>query len=89
MIDAFKTAGNSPPSTTNCRSKSPSTNLTAPSARLMRINTAAQYAACTTWFIRSLLWSGALPYIKLGKRFCIDQRDLDAYLDSVKTGGTR
>jgi excisionase family DNA binding protein len=52
--------------------------------RLLRIQQAAEYLSATPWFIRSLIWSRAIPFLQLGKRHLIDVRDLDAYVDSQK-----
>jgi len=57
-----------------------------PAPRLPRIAEAARYLSATTWFIRSLIWSHSIPFLQLGKRHLIDVRDLDAYIDSQKTG---
>jgi len=57
-----------------------------PVPRLLRISEAARYLSTTTWFIRSLIWSHSIPFLQLGKRHLIDVQDLDAYVDSQKTG---
>jgi len=52
--------------------------------RLFCIKDAAQYLGTTPWAIRSLIWSGKLKHIRLGKRFLIDRRDLDAFIETQK-----
>ncbi len=54
--------------------------------RLLRIPEAAHYLSATPWFIRSKLWAGEIPFLRLGKRFLIDRADLDSFIDRQKTG---
>jgi excisionase family DNA binding protein len=51
-----------------------------PPAILVSIPTAAIILGTTKWAIRRLLWSSAIPFIKIGKRFLIDPDDLRAYV---------
>lgn len=52
--------------------------------RLLNIASAASYLSATPWFIRSQIWSGSLPYLKLGKRYLFDRADLDAFITRQK-----
>jgi excisionase family DNA binding protein len=52
--------------------------------RGMGVLTAAQYLGVTSSFIRSQIWSGALPAMMLGKRHIIDRVDLDSFLERQK-----
>lgn len=52
--------------------------------RLLTIQAAAHYLSTTAWAIRSLIWSREVPFLRLGKRFLLDVRDLDAYVDRSK-----
>ena len=52
--------------------------------RLLRIKQAAEYLSVTPWFVRSLIWSRAIPFLLLGKRHLIDRADLDTYVDRMK-----
>ena len=52
--------------------------------RLLRIKEAAAYYGATVWFIRSLVWSRAVPHVVFGKRILLDRADLDRYLESQK-----
>ncbi len=54
--------------------------------RLLRIAEAAAYLGATPWFVRSLIWSKAIPYVPCGKRYLIDRQDLDAYIEFAKVG---
>jgi excisionase family DNA binding protein len=53
--------------------------------RYLRIAEAAQYLGATPWFIRSLIWAKAIPFIPMGKRFLLDRDDLDTYATNQKT----
>lgn len=52
--------------------------------RLLTIQAAAEYLSTTPWAIRSLLWGREVPFLRLGKRFLLDVRDLDAWIDRNK-----
>jgi hypothetical protein len=53
---------------------------------LLDIKAAARALSSTVWAVRSLLWSGDVPYIKIGRRFLIDPADLRAYIAREKGG---
>jgi excisionase family DNA binding protein len=55
--------------------------------RLLRVSEAARYLGATVWFVRSMVWSDAVPHLRLGKRILFDQHDLDDYIAREKTGG--
>jgi excisionase family DNA binding protein len=59
-----------------------STNPVIP--RLLRIQEAATYVGSTPWFIRSIIWSREIPFVKLGKRLLLDRCDLDHFVESQK-----
>jgi excisionase family DNA binding protein len=52
--------------------------------RLFTLNEAGAYIGLSHWRVRSLIYSGQLPYVRLGRRILIDLRDLDALIDSKK-----
>jgi excisionase family DNA binding protein len=52
--------------------------------RGLRVAEAAQYAGATVSLMRTLISTGAVPAIRLGKRDVILRDDLDAYLDSLR-----
>ncbi|MFB3917245.1 MAG: helix-turn-helix domain-containing protein [Terriglobales bacterium] len=54
--------------------------------RLIGIKDAAKYLGCTIWAARSLAWSRAVPSLKIGHRVLFDRADLDAYVETQKTG---
>jgi excisionase family DNA binding protein len=57
---------------------------TSVSPRLYRLPDAARYLSTSVWEIRKRIREGELPKIKIGKRFLLDRRDLDAYIESLK-----
>jgi excisionase family DNA binding protein len=65
-----------------CRSLQPQEDANGP--RLLRILEAARYLSSTPWFVRTLIWTKEIPYVRAGKRHLVDRRDLDAYIESVK-----
>ena len=52
--------------------------------RLLTLNEAGAYIGLSHWRVRSLIYSGQLPYVRLGRRILIDLKDLDALIDSKK-----
>ena len=54
--------------------------------RLLTIKEAAQYLSLSVYSVREMIWSGVLPYIKRqgGRKYLLDIRDLDAFIDSQK-----
>lgn len=53
-----------------------------PSPRMLTIPQAAAYIGGSVKFVRSLIWSRQLRYVKAGKRFVIDRAELDRWLDA-------
>ncbi len=66
--------------------KKPSPVAAGPAPRLLRIAEAARYLGATVWFIRGLIWARQVPYLRLGKRYVIDVRDLDTFIERQKAG---
>lgn len=52
--------------------------------RLFTLNEAGAYIGLSHWRVRSLIYSGQLVYVRLGRRILIDLKDLDALIDSKK-----
>jgi excisionase family DNA binding protein len=54
--------------------------------RLLSIREAAQYLGLSVYTVRELIWSGVLPYVKRegGRKYLLDIRDLDDFIDSQK-----
>jgi len=52
--------------------------------RLLRIQDAAKYLSATTWFVETLIRERKIPFLVLGKRYVIDSRDLDRWIENRK-----
>jgi excisionase family DNA binding protein len=52
--------------------------------RLLTLNEAGAYIGLSHWRVRSLIYSGQLAYIRLGRRILVDLKDIDALIDSKK-----
>jgi excisionase family DNA binding protein len=52
--------------------------------RLYTLKQAGVYIGLSHWRVRSLIYSGQLAYVRLGRRILIDLKDLDALIDSKK-----
>jgi len=55
-----------------------------PSKRLYTLKEAALYLGRPIFSLRTLLWNGKLPYIQDGRKYYLDVRDMDAYIDQQK-----
>jgi excisionase family DNA binding protein len=55
-----------------------------PSKRWLNVNEAAAYLSVAVYTIRDAVWSGALPFVRAGKRFVFDQQDLDRWAEMRK-----
>jgi excisionase family DNA binding protein len=53
--------------------------------RLIRITAAAHYLSCSYGWIETLIRERSIPSVIIGKRCLLDVRDLDAYIDRVKS----
>ena len=58
-------------------------------ARWLRIPEAAEYAGVTHFFMRDLVRRRVIIPVIVGKRYVIDARDLDAYMERLKKEQTR
>ncbi len=56
--------------------------------RLLTVSEAATYLGRSVPSIRELIWSGSLPYVKVGRRIHLDVFDLDAWIERHKTSHT-
>jgi excisionase family DNA binding protein len=52
--------------------------------RLLDIKAAAAYLAATVWFMRDLVWSRRIPFLKVGNKYAFDRVDLDKFVDAQK-----
>jgi excisionase family DNA binding protein len=53
-------------------------------SRLLNIKQTAAYMGATIWAIRSLAWSRAVPFLKIGNKILFDRKDLDSFIESNK-----
>lgn len=65
-----------------------STPAVNPEPLLLDIHGAARALSATTWAVRSLLWDGKIPFIKIGRRFLVAPADLRAYIAREKGGAS-
>ena len=54
------------------------------SKRLYTLKQAGVYIGLSHWRVRSLIYSGQLAYVRLGRRILIDLNDIDDLIDSLK-----
>jgi excisionase family DNA binding protein len=59
-----------------------------PEPLLLDIKGAARALSSTVWAVRSLLWDGKIPHIKIGRRFLIAPSDLRDYIAREKGGAS-
>jgi excisionase family DNA binding protein len=52
--------------------------------RLFTLNEAGAYIGLSHWRVRSMIYSGKLAYVRLGRRLLVDAKDLDDLIDSLK-----
>ena len=52
--------------------------------RLYDLKEAAIYLGRPIFSIRTLIWKGALPYVKEGRRQYLDVHDMDTYIERCK-----
>lgn len=67
------------------RSRSASVPIATLEPKLLTVQAAARYLSATPWFVRTLAWERAVPFVKLGKRLLFDRADLDKFVESRKT----
>lgn len=58
-----------------------------PQKRLYNLKEAAEYLGRTVWGVRTLIWNGDIPVVRVsnGRKIYVDIKDLDAYIDNNKT----
>jgi len=52
--------------------------------RLFDLKEASVYLGRPIFSVRTLVWKGALPYVKNGRRFYLDVYDMDAWIERNK-----
>lgn len=62
---------------------SPASQIKVPK-RLYTVPEAAQYLGRSSWSVRRLIWSGALPEVRAGRRIHLDIKDMDTFIDRNK-----
>lgn len=59
-----------------------------PARRMLKLKAAAEYLGVSTWTLRRILRSGAIPYVQRGEgNILLDLRDLDADIEKNKRVG--
>jgi excisionase family DNA binding protein len=51
---------------------------------LLDIRGTARVLSSTVWTVRSLLWNGEIPFIKIGRKFLITPEDLRTFIEQKK-----
>jgi excisionase family DNA binding protein len=52
--------------------------------RLYTLKEAAHYLGRPVFSLRTMLWSGKIPYIRDGRKYYLDIKDMDAYIEQQK-----
>lgn len=52
--------------------------------RWLTVKEAANYLSVTVYCVRNAIWGGELPFVKAGKHFILDARDLDRWAEERK-----
>ena len=52
--------------------------------RLFDLKESAIYLGRPVFSVRTLIWNGALPVIRDGRKYYLDVRDMDGYIDKHK-----
>lgn len=52
--------------------------------RLYNLKAAAEYLGRPVWGVRTLIWNGKISYIQDGRKYYLDVKDLDAYIEREK-----
>ena len=58
--------------------------LSADQVRLLSLQDAAAFLAISYWTLRSLIWSGEIPSVRVGRRILIDREDLETFIENNK-----
>ena len=53
--------------------------------RLLPIKDAADYMGFSPWTVREIIWTGEIPYIKVGPKYFLDVVDMDKWIEKIKT----
>ena len=55
-----------------------------PTKRLYSIKELVKEIGGTTWFWRTQIWDGQLPYVQVGRKMLIDRNDVEAFIQKNK-----
>ena len=64
--------------------KSSSKIPSADKARLFSLRDAAAFLSVSYWTLRNLVWSGSIPFVRVGRRILIDREDLEGFIENQK-----
>jgi len=54
------------------------------SARLLDLREAARLLGISYWTLRTLIFSGQIPYVRIGRRLLVDHVDVDQFISTNK-----
>jgi excisionase family DNA binding protein len=57
--------------------------------RWLRIEQAAEYVSVTVTAIKAVVRKGVIPHVRFGRRYLIDRRAIDAYLERLQKAQER
>ncbi len=57
--------------------------------RWLRIERAADYVSVTVTAMKAVVRRGDIPHVKVGRRYLIDRRAIDSYLEGLQGGARR
>jgi excisionase family DNA binding protein len=52
--------------------------------RILTLKECVEEYGVSLWFWRRMLWDGALPFIRVGRKQLLDRRDIEKFLESRK-----
>lgn len=55
------------------------------SKRLLTVAEAGVFVNLGPWCIRRLIYSGQIPYVKIGRRILLDRKDIEEFIEARKT----
>jgi excisionase family DNA binding protein len=56
-----------------------------PMKRLYTIKELVAVFGATPWFWRSQIWDGQLPYVQVGRKMLIDNKDVETFIEKNKS----
>ena len=55
-----------------------------PTKRLFSVKELVKEVGATEWYWRTQIWSGRLPYVKVGRKKLVDREDIDKFISKNK-----